>query len=309
MPGIDLTGINWEEMAQRPAPTNTALHNLFTGIDRILIKPGGSSGLYAKPNPVLFEIAGPDVIQQFATLIKINETQTGFHCMCSGTYDFQLYAGDQLRSIINYHHEISIRYDGWNGDAMLATPESLVNFMAEIGFTKPQDDMQESKRKQDARHLAETEWLAIAPKCFTTYWKEFGAMGELPAGLIEALIKEIPDDTSRIITLLKTFGKTKNFWSGYPSYENIPKEILNTMHPMVILQAYTGSDRNYKTRRGLGRYLCSWDFKQVRKKYLQYISEEVIDDLTKCFTSIGDEVSIHEMKRLRTDKERKAGKK
>lgn len=33
MPVLDLTGINREEMAKLPRPTNEQLRNLFTGVD------------------------------------------------------------------------------------------------------------------------------------------------------------------------------------------------------------------------------------------------------------------------------------
>jgi hypothetical protein len=182
-----------------------------------------------------------------------------------------------------------------------------VTFLAQQGFKKPQDDLLKAKQRQEASYLASEEWLAIAPKCFRTFWEEFGPYGDLPKTLIDALGNEIPDKAARIIALLQTFGKTKNFWSGYPSYENVPAAILNTYHPMVILKAYTDSDRNYKTRRGLGRYLCSFDFRKIRKKYLDYITEEVIDDLEKCFKTIGEERGCYEINRLRTDKSKKNG--
>src|SRR5688572_25554465 len=114
MPVLDLTGNNWEEMAKLPQPTNEQLRALFAGIDQVLIKPGRSSELYENPNPVLFEITQPDLIKQFATLIEIDESQIGFHCMCSGTYNMELYTNNQLQATINYHHEVSIRYNGWS---------------------------------------------------------------------------------------------------------------------------------------------------------------------------------------------------
>src|ERR1044072_527340 len=148
MPVLDLTGNNWEEMAKLPKPTNEQLRHLFSGVDRILIKPARLTPLYGTPNLTLFEITQSDLIKQFATLIEIDAAKIGFHCMCLGTYDIELYAGNQLQDTISYHHEVSIRYKGWSSDASLAQPEELVNFMASIGFTTPLEDLQESKRRQ-----------------------------------------------------------------------------------------------------------------------------------------------------------------
>jgi hypothetical protein len=308
MPILDLTGNNWEEMARRPIPTNERLRNLFAGVDLISIKPGGSSELRTQPNIVLFELARPDTIKQFAALIEINEAAIGFHCMCLGTYDVELYANNQLKATISYHHEYSIRCDHWSTDAALANPEGLVTFLAEQGFKKPLEDLIETKRSQEADHIADQEWLAIAPKCFRIFWSAFYVDGDFPEELIDALNNEFPDKAARIIALLQTFGKTKEFWSGYPCYQNVPAQILNTYNLKEVLEVYTVSDRNYKTRRGLGRYLCSFNFRKKRKKYLKDITDEVIDDLEKCFISIGEERGIYEINRLRNEKNKKNGK-
>lgn len=308
MPVLDLTGNNWEEMAKLPRPTNEQLRNLFTGVDRILIKPARLTPLYDSPNPTLLEITQPEAIERFATLIAIDETNIGFHCMCLGTYDIELYAGNQLRATISYHHEISIRYDGWNTDAGLAYAEELVNFMASIGFTTPLEDFQESKRSQETDQVADREWLAGAPKCFTTFFDQYRVDGKYPQALVDALNEEIPDKATQIITLLQCYGRSKSPWSGYACYENVPVEILHNYTIKYILEVYTNSDRNYKTRRGLGRFLCSYEFRQIRESRLKYISEEVINDVEKYFTSVNDEKGIYEINRLRKEINRRNGK-
>jgi hypothetical protein len=309
MPVLDLSGNNWEEMAKRPKPTNERLHNLFAGVDHILIKPGRSSLLYAKPNPTLFEIKQPDVIKQLATLFEINEAQTGFYCMCRGTYDVELYANNQLQATIGYHHEYSIRYEGWSSDAGLATPEALVNFLAQQGFTLPLEDYLATKRRVQEDQQADSEWLALAPTCFTTFWEHFRVGGDFSQALIDALNEEIPDKADQIIALLQTFGHTKSPWTGYPAYEDVPAEILNNYLAKYILEVYGRSDKNDKLRSGLGRYICSYEFRRVRKKHLNYITEEVIDDLEKYYTGINDEKGIYEVNRLRKEKNLNSGNK
>ncbi len=71
---------------------------------------------------------------------------------------------------------------------------------------------------------------------------------------------------------------------------------------MEIIKAYLNSDRNYKTRKGLGRFLCSFEFKKFRKKQLKHIEQEVIDDLEKCFKHLNEERGVEEIARLNRDK-------
>jgi hypothetical protein len=308
MPVIDLTGNNWEEMAKLPQPGNEQLRTLFAGVDHIVIKPGRSSELYEDPNPVLFEITKPDTIQQFATLIAIDETQIGFHCMCLGTYDIELYANNRVQAIINYHHEVSIRYNGWSSDAGLANAQALITFLAQHGFTKPQEDYLETIRRAEEDKLADSEWLAAAPKCFTEFFAEFRMDGHYPQALIEALDKEIPEKAAKILALLQSFGHSKSPWTAYPSYERVPADILNNYTAKYILEVYAGSDKNDKLTSGLGRYICGCEFRKVRKKHLPYISEEVIDDLDKYYTGMNDEKGMHEVMKLRKEKQHKLGK-
>ena len=305
MPVIDLTGNNWEEMAKLPQPANEHLRTLFSGVDHIVIKPARLSELYEVPIPVLFEITQPDTIQQFATLIEIDETQIGFHCMCLGTYDIELYFNNQLQAIINYHHEVAIRYKGWSSDAGLANPQGLITFLAHLGFTKPLEDYQETKRRAAKDKRADNEWLEAAPKCFTQFFAEFRMDGRYPQALVDALDEEIPDKAAQILALLQSFGHSQNPWSGYSSYERVPAEILNNYTAKYILEVYAGSNKNDKLISGLGRYICGFEFRKVRKKHLKYISEELIDDLDKYYTGINDEKGMHEANRLRKEKQRK----
>ena len=101
---------------------------------------------------------------------------------------------------------------------------------------------------------------------------------------------------------MQTFGKTDNFWTAYPIYEELPNDILKTFETKEIIDAYINSDRNYKTRKGLGRFLCSFEFKKTRENQLKFIPTEVIDDLEKCFDNIGEKRGINEIFRLRNEK-------
>ncbi|MBO9200216.1 MULTISPECIES: hypothetical protein [Niastella] len=308
MPGLDLTNL-FEERAKLPKPTNENLRKLFEGIDRILIKDDGVYEEKAISDKVILEITGPGLVNRFSDLLEIDESLTGFYCLCLGSYAIELFANGQLRATIGFHHGRSIRYDKWNSDVALMQNENLLSFLAQLGLTGPQEEYQEDQRRAEASNIAQSEWLAIAPKCFTKFQEEIQDINlntvDYLGELIAELDKEIPEKDKRVIALLQTYGKTSNFWTAYPIYEEAPANVLNTYNPRDILDIYERSDRNYKTRRGLGRYICSFNFRKIRKKYLKDISDDVINDLEKCFTAIGEEKGIYEINRLRKDKNKK----
>lgn len=306
MPILDFTDRkSQEELNELPAPSNEGLKKLFVGVDRVIIKEGGVYNDKAMYDEIRLTITRPEDIILFHQLLRIDESNTGFYCMCLGTYAIELYGGNNLISTIGFHHGISVRYHKWNGDAALANSDELLSFLAAQGFTQPLADRLEEKRKQESSRVAAQNWLDAAPRCFRKYWDQINDFDEgYYSLLINDLNLEIPDRQKQIIILLQLFGKSDNFWTGYPSYEKLTDDILKTFEPKDIIEAYVQSDRNYKTRKGLGRFLCSFEFKKIRKKYLKYITLEVIDDLDRCFEWLGDKRGENEVFALRNQKNR-----
>lgn len=304
MPAFDFTNRKTiEELNKLPKPSNEGLGKLFEGVDKIIIKENGVYEDKAISDKVLLTISKTDQIRIFEQLLEIDENNTGFYCMCLGTYAIELYKGNKIYSTIGFHHNVSIRFHQWNGDAGLAKSDELISFLADLGFTKPLEDRNEEKRNMEADSIAERKWLEIAPKCFTKYWTQINNLDDsYLTSLLNDLNTEIPDKQKQIITLLQTFGHTNNFWTAYPIYEELPNHILTTFVTKDIITAYLNSDRNYKTRKGLGRYLCSFEFKKIRNKELKYIKQEVIEDLEKCFRHLNEQRGIDEMTMLNRDK-------
>jgi hypothetical protein len=304
MPKLDLTNRkSLEELNKLPAPSNEGLKKLFVDVHQVIIKDGGVYEDKALYDEILLTISRPDDIQTFHQLLGINEHRIGFYCMCLGTYAIELYNDDGLKATIGFHHGISIRYNKWNSDAELANSDELLSFLAVQGFTKPLADRLEEKRNQESDRVAARKWLDAAPKCFHKYQKQiYDSDTSCSSSLISDLNLEIPNRQKQIISLLQLFGKTEKFWTGYPAYEELPNDILKTFELKDIIEAYIQSDRNYKTRKGLGRLLCSFEFKKIRNNYLKYITMEVINDLEKCFEWLGDKRGINEIFALRNHK-------
>lgn len=307
MPILDYTNRKPEEERNKlPTPSNQGLKDLFADVDSVIIKQGGVYEDKAMSSEVLVTIKQADKVHTLHQLMEIDENSTGFYCMCLGSYAIELFKSGSLSATIGFHHGVSIRYNKWNSDAGLAKIDELLTFLADQGLTQPLADRMEEKRNMAADRVAERKWLDMAPKCFRKYWTQIKNLDEsYYPSLISDLNLEIPDKQKQIIVLLQSFGKTDNFWTAYPSYEEVPHRILKTFEIKDIIEAYTQSDRNYKTRKGLGRFLCSFEFKKNRIKHLKYITREVIDDLEKCFNWLGDKRGINEIFSLQNDKNKR----
>lgn len=304
MPTLDLTNRkSLAELNSIPKPTNENLEKLFLGVVRVIIKDGGVYKNAAMTDNIVLTISQLDKIQTFQKLLEINEENNGFYCLCSGDYAIELHTENEIKATIGFHHGISIRYNNWNCDAELAKSDQLLNFIAEQGLVKPLQNRIEAKRNMEADKIIERKWLASSPKCFSKYWTEIKNLNNnYFISLVTDLNREIPDKENQIIILLQTFGRTENFWSGYPIYEELPNEILKTFEVQEIILAYLNSNKNYKTRKGLGRFLCSFEFKKEREKYLKDIPQNVIYDLQKCFNQLNEQRGIDEITSLYLEK-------
>jgi hypothetical protein len=276
---------------------------LFAGVDKVLLKDGGVYNGRAMSQKVILTLSTPEKVQEFAQLLEIEEPKAEYYCMCLGDYAIELYTGDKLKDTIGFHHGTSIRYDAWNGDAELLKPDSLVQFLAEQGFTKILQERTERRREAAANEKARQRWLEIAPKCFEKHCQDMLPIfpDHLPQ-LIHELDNEIPDRQSQIIVLLQTFATTNNLWTGFPIYEAIPKDILASFAIQEIVAAYLNAAKTMDIRKGLGRFLCFHDIKPKRKEYLQFIPWEVIEELEECFDSLGEKRGINEIFSLRNEK-------
>lgn len=307
MPTLDLTNRKPpEELNKRLMPTNENLQQLFSGIDKIVIKNDGVYDDKAISDDVVLIITKSDDIQTLRVLMEIDEQNTGFYCMCLGDYAIELYYGNQIKATIGFHHGVSIRYQNWRGDAGLAKSDLLLHFLAKLGLTKPLEDRIKLKHRAEDNEIIAKKWLETAPICFSKYWTEMNDFNDFDEDYLTSLIsdlnEEIPDKQKQILILLQTFGQTDDLWTAYAIYEEVPRKILTAFNISEIISAYLNSDKNYEIRKGLGRFLCSFDFKKIRKDYLEFITFEIIDDLEEHFRSSNEKQGIREIRQLKEQK-------
>lgn len=298
MPILDYTNRrSAEENSKLPKPSNIGLKALFTGINKVIIKGDGVFENKAMSDKVVLTITDATNINTFGELLEIDENYSESYCVCLGTYAIELYQNENIKAIISLHHGQSIRYHYWRSDGELANKDALVEFLNDLGLSEPLQKRIEQKRHLHPDRVAERRWLEFAPKCFEKYWYAIinPDLDYLP-NLINDLVIEIPNKDQRIISLLQTFGKTDNFFTSYPIYEEAPKHILKTFRLEDVFITYLRSNRNYKTRRGLGRFLCQLDNRIAQEVE---IPNEILTDIEKCFTMLKNTDGINKIKILK----------
>lgn len=303
MSGIDLTGLNWDEINSRPAPSNQSLRQAFSDARKIIVKDDGVSNGQAMSDEILLTVSDAARIAEFLRLLQIDEAQIGFHCMCLGTYALEIYDQNEILATIGMHHGQSIRWESWNSDAALAKSDELAAFLYEEGLEAPLLDKIAERKRIREREIVESDWLSVAPACFVKYWTEMNDFDEsyLPS-LIDDFKRELSDKNLQITKLLRTYGNSGNLWTAYPMYEKVPFLLLKTYDLEEIISAYQISNKNSLLRRGLGRFLGAFEFRKTRKKWLGKIPQTVIDELKDGFEASGDAESAAVIDRLAAEK-------
>ena len=284
---------------EKITPTNDGLLALFDNAQKVVIKKGGVRGNMAITNEVLVTITAAEDIARLCKLMEIKTPEMGFRCLCPGDHAIEVYGDGPYPELIGFHHGTSLHYSKWNSDADLTQSEELLKFFASVGLTNPLDDYKVRQEKAVARKKKEEEWQKASPHCFTTFFRDMNQLNNnfFPA-LLKELNQELPDRHARIVALLASYGKSDNYWTNYPIYEDVPAKILWAHELKDIIAAYEGAEKNELMKRGLGRFLCSFEFKKARAGKMDVIPRSVAAELLACYEALGEERGITEMEQL-----------
>jgi hypothetical protein len=244
------------------------------GISRVRVRTGGTCHVDVTQETTLFETSDVNEVRAFLDGIQINDERSGFHCMCCGNPTFELYRGERLVASIGFHHGQSLRWAGgqWPGDAALTEDSAvfLIKWLDEHGVSGPREEREYDEREAKASAIAYEKWEAAMPDSLRDIELDDSTIGRTKKeDLLKmkgALEKELPKENDQIRALLKWYGSGRGPWSGYPSYESVPEELLFTYTTAEILNAIGRGELTEAHIEGAARFFGGWDFSQKRKK-------------------------------------------
>jgi hypothetical protein len=89
-------------------------------VTQVRVRSGGTCHRNPEKEKLLAQVGDAREIQGLMAAIEIEESQTGFHCMCCGDATLEFYAGDKLVVMLGLHHGRSVRWpEKWPADALL----------------------------------------------------------------------------------------------------------------------------------------------------------------------------------------------
>ncbi len=266
--------VDAEHRAEAPpvAPSRDMLTSMLTEITRARVLDDGVVDGSAIGMTVLLDTADKRSIQALRESLEIVEDPASFgQCMCIGDLAIELYDESELAATIGLHHGRSIRWHAWKYDASLQDGLALLDWLADRGVAGPRDQYEAARRLSLEHEEAAARWQRSMPDCLESLWEHMREFGVDIEPMHQALEEAHPDRTTRIVAIFEWFGSGMGPWSGYPSYERVPEQLLLKYATAELVVALTRDLPSATLLEGAARFFAGWEFRRKRKRELAQI--------------------------------------
>jgi hypothetical protein len=251
------------------------LDELLSGAIRVRVTTVGAPG-----EPVL-DLADPAELDLLREALTVERVTDGY-CMCHGDLEFAFTGGDGRRTVVGLHHGLSLRWTGWDGDALLRDGDRVLHWLARHGAGGPLAQAQRRQAERERELLDRQAWTAAAPAdvrdlldlaiaaAHTT-----GVIAPSVHALVaDRLAQAFPDPAERAAALLAWYGSGTGRYSGYPVYETLPAPALAGTPIAEIIDALRRFPDD-RVAAGAVRHLCAWKSRTHLRRDIARLPDDV----------------------------------
>lgn len=275
------------------------LYDLIAESDSMVIKDSPMND--AK---VLFESTSIKDLKSFRESLTLNKPKPEeyFHCMCIGSPAVYFYKNGKETVYLTNHHGKSIRCPLWSSDVVIVDVEKWVKWFDDHGISSVSEEVEYSKTQAIKSKKNWEKWKKAMPDSIKPLWEgAIGNFGETDVKpLVNALEKEIPDRAERILALLEWYGSGEGSWSGFPSYEDAPEEMLLNYTTKEIVTSMQSTVLTMTQVEGGARLFGGWTFSKKRPNGLNEVPQAIKELLWDHVKTTGDEDKLERAKRAFT---------
>jgi hypothetical protein len=189
-----------------------------------------------------FEYNNPEEVRELTSFFRVDEEKIAGHLMSIPDMYFEFYNDDDLLANIAYISCCWIRWDmNWKGDGILEDSMPLMKWLDSKGITEPLEYYYESVERGKKDKAIQEHWEKGMPEYIIKHWNRMEKIVNcdfLDYSHLKKLLKELKahykDDQKLILALFNWFGHGSGLWSGHPSTESIPHDML-IQFPMDLL--------------------------------------------------------------------------
>jgi hypothetical protein len=222
-----------------------------------------------QPGTVLYSSADRKDLDELNAAIEI-DPGGGVFCACIGKPGIRLLRQGKVIGYLTNQSGHAISTSLWAPDAVIRDREKWLHWFDARGIAGPRQEVEEQIALEKQSAADEERWMKAMPAGLREPWSKLRfAPWTFHADLKPldaALLKEFPDQRSRILALLHLFGSGAGPWSGFPAYESVVEEMLLEYSTADLLAAVTdpGSPLTDQQIEGTARLFSDWDFNQKR---------------------------------------------
>ncbi|MBC6460186.1 hypothetical protein [Actinomadura sp. HBU206391] len=228
---------------------------------------------------ILADLSEPAELDRLRRAMAVDSVP-GAVCACAGDVRFEFLDEDgrHLTTVV-FHHGVTLRWDGWDGDAVLADGRSLLHWLEEHGAPGPLRQFEEDERQRQQAGRQEAEWLSAMPAALEDLSGRMLALSrtggdpspDLLGELRDRLRQAIPEPVSRALTLFEWCGAGSGRCSGFPVHEIVPDLLLKDMPIVEIIAGLQDPRAEARHYAGAVRHLVGWRTRAKQKRDLDAI--------------------------------------
>lgn len=284
-----------------PDPTQSSLDEVLEKTNRIRIYDGGVAKGKILSKKVLLDSHDIETIKSLGKALSIDEDRPCQEMSIGGPTIELMHDKKKLALLVYQHGGNAIRWENnWHLDAPLRSSRQLVDWFAERGITGPSVAI-ENELKDKRRTAADLQkWLMSMPACLRPSTGLIVVPGmtdllifsplpgkKLPNTAIpitaderikhvmSELDAEFNDPHVKILALLQWYASGVGVWTGFPSYEEMPAELLLTIPTQTIIDALHMKTVSEPEIEGAARYFASQIFRVSRPQDLKLLDTQL----------------------------------
>ncbi|WP_086819976.1 hypothetical protein [Allokutzneria sp. NRRL B-24872] len=235
------------------------------------------------------------------------ESLPGFVCMCRGDVRFEIVGPDDgVLAVVVLHHASTLRWDRWEGHAVLADGRLVLRWLEEQGISNPSRQVAEAESRRDQASEEEAAWVAAIPAALTPLTDRVLALSKIGAvpsaewlGEAQDLLRRaVPDPVVRVLDLLAWCGSGSGRYSGFPAHEVVPGLLLKAVPIAEITVALRDPRARPEHDAGAVRHLVGWKSRSKHKRDVDSLPEPLKERLLRQAERSDDPTTLRRARRM-----------
>ncbi|GAB3967054.1 hypothetical protein GCM10029978_033550 [Actinoallomurus acanthiterrae] len=273
-----------------------ALDAVLRDARRVLVTDAVPSVPHPIGAEVIIDLSDPAELDRLRAAMVVASVP-GMVCACLGDVRFVFLDEDgrDLTAVV-LHHAVTLRWNGWDGDAVLADGISLLRWLDDHGVSGPLRQFEEDERRRLRARVQEAEWLAAMPPVLADLSERILAPSQTGGNPSPDLLAEIqhrldhayPEPASRTLALLKWCGAGTGRYSGFPVYELVPSLLLKDLPIADIVAGLQDPRADRRHDAGAVRHLAGWKSRRRQKRDIAAIPAPLRARLLETVQASGD---------------------